>query len=150
MHSSFVKTTLLGVAILFRVMTSWSQTPTPTCTDDTWTATNTIDAPTKRYGHTAVWTGTEMIVWGGYDNNYLDTGGRYDPAKDNWTATSTIDATSARYGHTAVWTGTEMIVWGGNRAFPDVTYFNTGGKYKPGTNSWTATTIANAPVGRWY
>ena len=31
---------------------------------DTWTATNLTDAPTARFRHTAVWTGTEMIVWG--------------------------------------------------------------------------------------
>src|SRR5207253_1493057 len=35
------------------------------CTDDTWTATNTTNAPTARSEHTAVWTGSEMIVWGG-------------------------------------------------------------------------------------
>ena len=30
-----------------------------------WTATSTADAPTARNFHTAVWTGNEMIVWGG-------------------------------------------------------------------------------------
>jgi hypothetical protein len=34
------------------------------CTDDTWTAT--AIAPITRSDHTAVWTGTEMIVWGGF------------------------------------------------------------------------------------
>jgi len=33
-----------------------------TCTDDTWTVTN--DLPVSGPGHTAVWTGSEMIVWG--------------------------------------------------------------------------------------
>src|SRR4029077_17349278 len=37
------------------------------CTDDTWTATSTANAPTGRAYHKSVWTGTEMIVWGGYD-----------------------------------------------------------------------------------
>ena len=32
---------------------------------DNWAATSTINAPTGRYEHTAVWTGSEMIVWGG-------------------------------------------------------------------------------------
>ena len=36
------------------------------CTPDTWTATSTTDAPDARYNHTAVWTGSEMIVWGGF------------------------------------------------------------------------------------
>ena len=32
---------------------------------DSWTATSTTNAPAARYSHTAVWTGSEMIVWGG-------------------------------------------------------------------------------------
>ena len=32
---------------------------------DSWTATSTNGAPAGRYWHTAVWTGSEMIVWGG-------------------------------------------------------------------------------------
>ncbi len=35
-----------------------------------------------REGHTAVWTGTEMIIWGGNDcstHSYTTTGGRYTP-----------------------------------------------------------------------
>jgi hypothetical protein len=36
-----------------------------TCIDDTWTATSIVNAPSGRQSHTAVWTGSEMIVWGG-------------------------------------------------------------------------------------
>ena len=32
---------------------------------NSWTPTSTTDAPSGRYSHTAVWTGSEMIVWGG-------------------------------------------------------------------------------------
>ena len=90
------------------------------CIDDTWTATNTTDAPSEREYHTAVWTGTEMIVWGGFSFTLgdLNTGGRYNPSTDSWTATTTNNAPTARYGHTAIWTGTEMIVWGGVIAAP--------------------------------
>ena len=117
------------------------------CTDDTWTATSTTNAPSPRDEHTAVWTGTEMIVWGGINSpDALNTGGRYNPSTDTWTATSTINAPDARASHTAVWTGTEMIVWGGNACCP--TLFNTGGRYNPATDSWTATSTANAPDGR--
>ena len=84
------------------------------CTDQ-WTATTTSNAPPGRYLHTAVWTGSEMIVWGGgYQAPLLNTGGRYNPSTDSWTATSTTNAPTGRYGHTAVWTGSEMIVWGGD------------------------------------
>ena len=117
------------------------------CTDDTWTATSTTNAPSPRDGHTAIWTGTEMIVWGGHQQpDVLNTGGRYNPSTDTWSTTGTTSAPDARASHTAVWTGTEMIVWGGNGCCP--TYFNTGGRYNPGTDSWTATSTANAPDAR--
>jgi N-acetylneuraminic acid mutarotase len=121
---------------------------TPPCTDDTWTATSTTNAPFARTGHTAVWTGGEMIVWGGSDTYTLDTGGRYNPATDSWTDTSTSNAPEARAGHTAVWTGSEMIVWGGGSILGGG-YLNTGGRYNPVTDSWTATNTANAPSARY-
>ena len=31
---------------------------------DSWTAISTISAPAERLNHSAVWTGSEMIVWG--------------------------------------------------------------------------------------
>src|SRR5207247_1241235 len=101
--------------------------------------------------HTAVWTGSEMIVWGGSTGtgNYLNTGGKYEPGTDSWTATSTANAPSARGSHTAVWTGSQMIIWGGSyfSGGPPV-FFNTGGRYNPSTDSWTATSTPGAPSGR--
>ena len=49
------------------------QTGEGECTDDTWRWT---PPPLERAGHMAVWTGTEMIAWGGYNGAYLNTGGR--------------------------------------------------------------------------
>ena len=119
----------------------------PPCIDDTWTATSTINAPAARASHTAVWTGSEMIVWGGYFVSLfntvpvlLNTGGRYNPSTNSWAATSTTNAPTARRGHTAVWTGSEMIVWGGSGSGG---YLNTGGRYNPSTDSWTATSTTN-------
>jgi len=113
---------------------------------NTWTATSTTDAPSGRRRSTAVWTGSEMIVWGGetVSRNVirLNTGGRYSPATDTWTATSTTDAPSERSDHTAVWTGSEMIVWGGGSN--SSTTLNTGGRYNPAMDA-TPPTIA----GRW-
>ena len=34
----------------------------PPCTDDSWTATSNTNAPERRYDHTAIWTGSNMIV----------------------------------------------------------------------------------------
>ena len=89
--------------------------PSTGCTEDTWTPTSLTNGPSARASHTAVWTGSEMIVWGGGadGSTYLNTGARYSPSTDSWTATSTTNAPEARTGHTAVWTGSEMIVWGG-------------------------------------
>src|SRR2546423_3496556 len=81
---------------------------------DNWTATSTVNAPSERRFHTAVWTGSEMIVWGGSNlSGFLNTGGRYSPATDSWVATSTADTPAARETATAGWTRSEMIVWGG-------------------------------------
>ena len=112
---------------------------------DSWTATSTTNAPDARSGHTAVWTGSEMIVWGGEGEDLLtlDTGGRYNPTTDSWTATSTTNAPDARAGHTAVWTGSEMIVWGGWNVS---SYFNTGGRYNPSSDSWAVLSIACSRV----
>ena len=62
-----------------------------------------------------MWTGNEMIIWGGSDadGSALNTGGRYNPSSDSWTATSTTGAPDGRDYHTAFWTGSEMIIWGG-------------------------------------
>ncbi len=117
-----------------------------TGTDDTWTGTSNSDAPEARLLHTAVWTGSEMIVWGGFNfAPALGTGARYDPATDRWSATSVGNAPPGRDLHTAVWTGSEMIVWGGYEGGNDL---NSGGKYNPAADSWTPTSTAGAPLGR--
>jgi N-acetylneuraminic acid mutarotase len=121
--------------------------------DDSWTPTATSPISARRF-HTAVWTGTEMIVWGGcvtgsFGNNAceinLGQGGRYDPASDSWAAATGSGEPSARTRHRAVWTGDEMIVWGG---YPGIGPTNTGGRYDPAANSWTATSTAGAPAPR--
>jgi N-acetylneuraminic acid mutarotase len=117
---------------------------------DSWIATSTNNAPEGRTSHTAIWTGSEMIVWGGGRANdllvtYLNTGGKYNPSTDTWAATSTTNVAEARYGHTAVWTGSEMLVWGGTTSSGNV---NTGGIYDPGVNLWAAINSANAPTAR--
>jgi len=89
---------------------------------DSWKPINTVDAPSPRAGHTAVWTGKEMIVWGGatcglrdmYGQRvsslptctHLQTGARYDPTTDSWApiAMGGLEF-PPRTLHTAVWTG---------------------------------------------
>ena len=93
--------------------------------------------PPARSNHTTVWTGSEMIVWGGQGDGgrALNTGGRYNPESNSWVAVNPIGAPAARGQHTAVWTGKEMIVWGGEVGG---SAGNTGGRYNPKGNSWMA------------
>src|ERR1043166_7145914 len=100
---------------------------------DVWKPTKTTGAPSPRYGHVSVWSGREMIVWGGGSATTSDsTGGRYDPITNSWTATSLVAAPPptgvSQPGNavTAVWTGREMIVWGASH-----------GRYDPVTDSWS-------------
>ncbi|HEY7160258.1 MAG TPA: Ig-like domain-containing protein, partial [Acidobacteriota bacterium] len=107
--------------------------------NNSWTSVSLQNAPSKRYLHSAVWSGSEMIVFGGINGS--NSGGRYDPSNDTWVATSTSGQPEGRWLHTAIWTGNEMIVWGGNNRHFDQ---NSGGSYKPVTNSWSL--IDDAPI----
>jgi N-acetylneuraminic acid mutarotase len=83
---------------------------------DTWTPTSTVNAPSPRSRHTAVWTGSEMIVYAGNTENFtqfLNTGGRYNPATNSWRPTSMFRVGTQRAAHVAVWTGKSMLIWGG-------------------------------------
>ncbi|MFN7965383.1 MAG: hypothetical protein U0V87_06835 [Acidobacteriota bacterium] len=102
------------------------------CTPDSWSPIGG-NAPVGRAGHSAIWTGSEMIVWGGLEGNYLRSGSRYDPATDTWSPISELGAPTGRAGHTAIWTGTEMIVWAG-KDYPQT--LEDGARYNPATDTW--------------
>jgi hypothetical protein len=70
--------------------------------------------PTPRMDHTTVWTGKEMIIWGGMDDNFvhLQDIHSYDPYKNEWRLLNSTN--NSRALHTAVWSGLEVIVWGGS------------------------------------
>jgi N-acetylneuraminic acid mutarotase len=122
--------------------------------NDTWQNVQSNGAPVARTMHTAVWSGNEMIVWGGCTVNdigfceqFLDSGGRYNPSTNSWSPTTQVNAPQARTGHLAVWTGSLMVVWGGGR----VAQFGsprTGGRYNPAADSWTPTNANEAPSAR--
>jgi len=111
----------------------------------TWTPISTINAPSPRTWQSAVWTGTEMLIWGGTTSSgVVQDGGRYNPATDSWAPLSVIGAPSPRLDQSAVWTGRNMVVWGGR----DSAYLNTGGRYDPATDSWSQTSAVGAPTPR--
>jgi len=118
-------------------------------TADSWVPTSSQNAPSGRAEQSVVWTGNEMIVWGGYaGQHYLDSGGAYNPVSDSWVMTSLSNAPLARGGHSAVWTGAEMIVWGGESNDPDSKYPRIGGLYDPVNDAWFYTTTLDSPDGR--
>ena len=120
---------------------------------DTWRSMSTLGAPEpdpdplaitpwlEEPMTTAVWTGSEMIVWDGFNVR----GGRYDPETDTWRPVTTEGAPSWRTHYSVVWTGTEMIVWGGRG--PDYVV-NTGARYDPITDSWRPVSKLGAPAPR--
>ncbi len=114
-----------------------------------WDQLATSGAPPARRLHTAVWTGNEMIVWGGRDDavptTALNTGARYDPATDTWSAVNETGAPEGRHSHSAVWTGEVMLVWGG---FGTSDYLTDGAAYDPETDSWIPIASSGAPSGR--
>lgn len=112
-----------------------------------WISGNATDAPSARFGHSAVWTGQQLLIWGGDlgGGSYSAGGGAYAPASDLWVNLGSFQAPSARAGHTAVWTGTNMIVWGG---FGAAGFATNGASYNLTTGEWTTVTTNGAPAAR--
>src|SRR5207245_9835098 len=80
-----------------------------------WTAISTLNAPSRRSEHVAVWTGSVMVVWGGVADG-SGTGGRYDPVSDSWSPTNPAGSPGWRAfikGMSVVWSGLTVIVWDG-------------------------------------
>ena len=89
---------------------------------------NPEGAPSPRALHTAVWTITEMIVVGGWDENgAIEGGARYFPNEDVWMELPL--GMGARGGHSAVWASREVLIWGGSPAPNE--FLNTGARYTP-------------------
>lgn len=124
-----------------------SHDPIEGCGETFWRPLPEMDAPTPRIRHSAVWTGSEMIIWGGRvgPGEVTGSGARYDPVADSWTPVSSAGAPSARHSHSAVWTGNEMLVWGG---FGETDYVTDGAIYDPVTDTWIPMASAGSPTGR--
>jgi hypothetical protein len=116
------------------------------------TATQLPKAPlAARRDPAAVWSGRELIVWGGWAGNQAASqafadGAAYNPETGRWRTLAPAPL-SPRSAPAAVWTGREMVVWGGNdpargragNALLD------GAAYNPVSDSWRR--IASAPAG---
>jgi hypothetical protein len=125
-----------------------------------WNATPATNAPSARYGHTAIWTGLAhgMLVWGGCRRPGLTgcadaagDGGFFVPALNDdgqvmtwtWTALDASTDVPGRVEHAAVWTGRYLIVWGGTNENGIV---QGGALYDAATGRWLEMTSA-LPLG---
>jgi hypothetical protein len=93
-----------------------------------------------RQGNVAVWTGSEVIYWGGDRPGRAPEGAAYDYKADRWRRLPRSPLTN-RTGAGAVWTGKEVVIFGG---------VNGGGRladgaaFDPATDRWR--TIADSPL----
>jgi hypothetical protein len=92
----------------------------------------------------AVWTGSEVLVWGGADSwpDAFEDGAAYHPASDHWRLLPDSPL-SARVPLVTVWTGTEMIVWGSADREDDDAILE-GAAYNPSTDNWRV--LPSAPI----
>lgn len=120
---------------------------------DSWRSMASLAYAERRSHASAVWTGSEMLVWGGKYEHYSgsarevvmqSSGWRYDPQSDEWSAMSQTNVPSGRVFHSAVWTGADMLVFGGQydvrSDYNTVTggYFEDGARYNPSLDEWTS------------
>ena len=101
-----------------------------------------------RVGATAVWSGREVLFWGGAagQDTFFADGAAYDPATRKW-RTIRPAPFGARSDHEAVWTGKEMLVWGGIRQCCPIDseiHDPAAAAYEPATNEWRR--VADVPV----
>ncbi len=84
-----------------------------------------------RDGHSVVWTGSEVIVWGGATalaGETLADGAAYDPVEETWRPIAPAPL-AARRDHHVAWTGQEMLVVGG------IGHLD-GAAYNPASDTW--------------
>jgi hypothetical protein len=95
-----------------------------------------VGAPTGRRGSVGFWTGSRVLIYGGFDRNGAAsaTAGLYDPVNDTWTIASPIGQPSARLDPTTAWTGSLLLVYGGNTAGGPSARTYT---YSVASNLWT-------------
>ena len=120
---------------------------------DTWRDITTNGAPSKRIYPAMVWTGREMILWGGGNSTGgLNDGARYDPTSDSWKPMRSEGAPGPRIMPFAAWTGKEMVLWSGcsfdTNANADPVYFQDGARYNPETDTWAPLNTLGAPKAR--
>lgn len=113
----------------------WSELPAP---------------PEVRSGAATAWTGSQLLVWGGYE--YL--GGDEDPSADGFMFNVVTrrweslppSPIEGRSDAAFAWTGRELLIWGGwDGGFRDPPYFGDGAAFDPVVGTWRM--LPPAPIG---
>lgn len=124
-------------------MGSMKAGPNSASTSSTWQAMRGGNTPSPVQHAKAIWTGQEMLIWGGFDasDSGQQGGGRYDPARSSWLSLEEADdpGPNEKDASCAVWTGSELIVWNHAR----------GSRYDPQNNIWHPMSYIDAPVNRF-
>lgn len=99
-----------------------------------------------RIGAGVVWTGEEMIVWGGVSRQGtiepVGDGAAYDPVAASWRGIAPAPSgVLGAVGAGAAWTGSTAVFWAGNS--PDGP--TAGGVYDPTTDTWQR--MPDGPLG---
>lgn len=111
----------------------WTQLPPP---------------PEVRTGPAAVWTGQDLLVWGGYVyTGYSDeapsaNGFSWNAANEKWTSLPQSPL-GARSFPATVWTGAELLLWGGWDGLG--AFFGDGAAFNPETARWRS--LPASPLG---
>jgi hypothetical protein len=103
-----------------------------------------------RSGQAAVWTGHELLIWGGYNSAEQLTadGAAYDPSSNSWRMLPAAPM-SARTDAFAVWTGSQAIFLGGHADVFNETAGNDGdgASFDPVSDTWRHLAAPYAPSG---
>ena len=128
-----------------------------------WTPLPTSPLSPRVY-NSVVWTGRQMIVWGGGvtgeqaeqpatqvvgPGTLFDDGAAYDPSTNQWTLLPKAPI-KGRSGQVAVWTGKEMVLWGGAGIGESLEAFDDGAAYDPATEQWRVIAKSPLPAGAGY
>lgn len=104
-----------------------------------WTTLPPAPIP-ARANALGIWTGSQVIVWGGargaQGDQLRSDGAAYTPATRTWMVlpAAPIDG---RTGMVSVWTGHELFVWGGNdNAAQSSSFASDGAVYSPSDQQW--------------
>ncbi len=111
-----------------------------------WAGISTLGAPSGRSGHSMVWTGEKLLVWGGQGGgNFLADGAAYVPVSDTWLPIAATNGPTARSAHCAVWSGQEMLVFGGEAFLGTLA---DGAAYDPASDNWRSLSGTGNPQAR--